>query len=373
MVSYLISNVRIFDGLELYDRPHAVHIADGKIQFALSISYVHVFRGVEEAKTALQFGVTTLLDMHNVPANAKYMKELSKSSSELPQIYGAFYAATIANGWPRAIVRHTTDDPVLLASLVDYPELSTPESARAFVAANRKEGADFIKLMQETVIAEARRYGLQTFAHATSLRETMLVLEAGVSALAHQFFDKPHDDALVQAYKKSNAFLVPTLVAISSMMGMETTKTWIDSRALDARLPSQLRQVMCECMSIAQPTCRADYAYETIKKLKSEGIDIVCGTDSGPNIHGTAAGPALHLELQLYVTKCGFSPVEALRTATGVSANRLGLNDRGRILPGRRGDCLLVKGNPCKDIDDTFNISHVWKEGVLCKSQDEDN
>ena len=91
------------------------------------------------------------------------------------------------------------------------------------------------------------------------------------------------------------------------------------------------------------------------------------GTDSGPSIHGSALGAAMHLEMSLYVTHCGFLPVEALRSATGISAQRLNLTDRGHVAVGKRADLLLVRGDPTRDIADSTNVEKVWKAGVLCE------
>ena len=59
------------------------------------------------------------------------------------------------------------------------------------------------------------------------------------------------------------------------------------------------------------------------------------GTDSGPSIHGTALGAAVHLEMSLYVQHCGFSPVEALQSATSVAAKRLRLKIAGSLHLGK--------------------------------------
>ncbi len=75
----------------------------------------------------------------------------------------------------------------------------------------------------------------------------------------------------------------------------------------------------------------------------------------------------MHLEMSLYVDKCGFSPAEALSSATGISAKRLRLPDRGQVAVGKRADLILVRGDPTQNINDTTNIEKVWKKGVLCE------
>jgi imidazolonepropionase-like amidohydrolase len=82
---------------------------------------------------------------------------------------------------------------------------------------------------------------------------------------------------------------------------------------------------------------------------------------------GTAWGLSLHHELFLFVNKCGFTPVEALRSATSVTARCFGFGDRGRIAKGLNADLVLVEGNPCEDIDATLNLRGVWRDGVLAE------
>jgi imidazolonepropionase-like amidohydrolase len=59
----------------------------------------------------------------------------------------------------------------------------------------------------------------------------------------------------------------------------------------------------------------------------------------------------------------GLSPLDALRAATSVTADRFKLGDRGRIQPGRRADLLLVHGDPATRISDTLSSRQVWRRG----------
>jgi imidazolonepropionase-like amidohydrolase len=68
------------------------------------------------------------------------------------------------------------------------------------------------------------------------------------------------------------------------------------------------------------------------------------------------------------VDKCGFTPIEALRSATSITAKRFGFGDRGKIAKGLKADLVLVEGNPSEDIDATLNLRGVWRDGVLAKT-----
>ena len=92
------------------------------------------------------------------------------------------------------------------------------------------------------------------------------------------------------------------------------------------------------------------------------------GSDSAGPAVGTAFGLSVHHELHLFVHKAGFTPEEALRAATSVTARRFNFSDRGRLAKGLNADLLLVEGNPLEDIDATLNIRGVWRGGKLCSA-----
>nr|WP_242466822.1 amidohydrolase family protein [Brevibacillus brevis] len=93
--------------------------------------------------------------------------------------------------------------------------------------------------------------------------------------------------------------------------------------------------------------------------LHRAGVDILVGTDVAPvpipSLGGLAHGASVHHEMQLLV-KAGFTPIEALRSATSKPARCFGLVDRGRIAEGARADLILVNGDPTTNILDTLSI-----------------
>lgn len=76
----------------------------------------------------------------------------------------------------------------------------------------------------------------------------------------------------------------------------------------------------------------------------------------------------MHQELALFVDSCGFTPAEALRSATAAPAARFNFTDRGRIQEGLRADLVLVEGNSVDDINHTLDLRGVWIAGELCSA-----
>jgi len=64
----------------------------------------------------------------------------------------------------------------------------------------------------------------------------------------------------------------------------------------------------------------------------------------------------------------GQSPIEALRSATILAAELLGMQDRiGSIAPGKLADLVAVGRNPLEDVSSLEHVTFVMKEGVVYK------
>jgi imidazolonepropionase-like amidohydrolase len=98
---------------------------------------------------------------------------------------------------------------------------------------------------------------------------------------------------------------------------------------------------------------------EIVGALHRAGIPVVAGTDQ------TVPGHSLHREIELYV-KAGFTPMEAIQAATIVPARAMGLDkETGTIEKGKRGDLILINGDPLQDIANTRNVESVVTNGIM--------
>lgn len=96
-----------------------------------------------------------------------------------------------------------------------------------------------------------------------------------------------------------------------------------------------------------------------IHDLHARGNRFLAGCD------GLAPGFCLHNELEWF-TKAGFSPLEALQTATINPALFLGRQDsQGTVEVGKRGDVVLLDADPTANIHNTTRIAAVVVGGKL--------
>ena len=92
------------------------------------------------------------------------------------------------------------------------------------------------------------------------------------------------------------------------------------------------------------------------------GVPIVFATDAGVFPHGLNAR-----QFRIMVER-GMTPLQAIRSATGIAAQYMGWQDRvGALQVGRYGDLVAVRGDPLRDITLLERIEVVVKGGVVIK------
>lgn len=92
------------------------------------------------------------------------------------------------------------------------------------------------------------------------------------------------------------------------------------------------------------------------------GAKVVFATDAGVYPHGTNGRQFSR------AVRFGMTPTQAIQSATSVSADLLGWEDRvGEVAPGMFADIVAVRGNPLDDISELEDVDFVMKGGVVYK------
>jgi imidazolonepropionase-like amidohydrolase len=363
----------------------------------------HVHTSVDGLRDALKFGVTTELEM--MGGFTKNGRETQlKGVADIADVRSAGMGVTPKGGHPDELMPGDGEIPdfvlkelekmseeernaMLAAHTHDHgeaPTLSSREEAVAFVDEQVKDGADYIKIMIEegTVLAapglpvlsqdilraaveEAHRHQKIAIAHVLTADASRQAIDVGVNGLAHLFIDRPETTSdLVRRIAEAGAFVTPCLVLNSSIIGNPASGI-----AEDPRVSSKLSPEWIDTLNSSfntYPQGSMEDNYRNVMDLHHAGVDILVGTDVSvpvPTLGGLAHGASVHHEMQLLV-EAGFTPVEALQSATSKTARRFGLDDRGRIVEGARADLVLIDGDPTTNISDTLSIRGVWQRGV---------
>ena len=175
---------------------------------------------------------------------------------------------------------------------------------------------------------------------------------------------------LAALFVKNATWQDPTLVAANVVAHAKDTSFAKDSRL--AYVPSAERKSwspennMFVKFSPPEYWVQRNAAFREelriVGELHRAGDPFLAGTDSG-GVPYTYPGFSLHDELALLV-QAGFTPMEALQTATLNPAKFLGLLDRfGTITVGKQADLVLLEANPLDDIHNTQKIRAVVLRG----------
>jgi len=104
------------------------------------------------------------------------------------------------------------------------------------------------------------------------------------------------------------------------------------------------------------------------RKAFDAGARLVIGGDDG--IPGTLFRD-FPRSLEVAVKKIGLSPMDAIRSATSVAAEMLGLDrEIGTVEVGKRADLLVVDGDPLEDIAALRQVVWVMRDGEILASGD---
>jgi imidazolonepropionase-like amidohydrolase len=359
---------------------------------------MHVHLALEGRAAAPQYvahGVTTVRDMGgSVEAIDSLRRAIASGALVGPRIFAMGpqieNAATVAE-----LLRGATADDSAHARR-DRLVVSTPAEATrgvdslAKLDVNGIKGRDFADAATYWAIANAaRRHGLPLFGHAPWGLDVdpIALADSGQRSIEHWYYpndllSRPRADyeRIVAAYARNRTALVPTLGAwrqhrfiVDSLERMMAAMRR-DRRAAD--IPAVLWRNWEQDLERrrherdGRPSTAAelggwnrvldDFARQ-VHVLLLAGVPILAGSDIP---FARFSGEALQDEVVLLVREGGFTPAEALTSATLAPARLLGVADSlGTVAPGMVADLVVLDQDPVVDIENIRRVRAVMREG----------
>ena len=293
---------------------------------------------------------------------------------------------------------------LLLAGIVDgtgplalgVERVDTPEQAKMWT--DKYHEANFqqmkiyssVKLEELKVVTEeAHRLGMTVTGHVPEGLTAYQAIDAGQDQINHIEYiadmmapPLPANASRLARLKASSdidlkspeaqkaiSFLVqhgtvvdPTL-ALFEFFTANTTRPPVTIEPGVAKVAPELASILAET---GPPSPAAPVFEKLVQKyiaivgaLHHAGIPIVAGTDQ------TVPGYSLYREIELYV-EAGFTPMEAIQSATVVPARVMGLDkELGTVENGKRADLIIVDANPLESIHNIRKVEFVITNGVL--------
>ncbi|TKD51351.1 metal-dependent hydrolase family protein [Sphingomonas baiyangensis] len=312
------------------------------------------------ARKTLDAGFTTVRDLGGEPRGVRALRDaIARGEVVGPTIVNAGRMVSVtaghgdANGLRRELAHVEREASPELCNGADDCRRATREqiftgaevikfAASGGVGSNIAGGLEAQMTYDEmkAIVDTAHAFGRKATAHAHGKSGIDTALRAGVDSIEHGSYI---DDETIALFRKTGAYLVPTMHAFESVI-------------------RQGRAGERPAASAAKAEQVATVVKESHRRAFASGINIAFGTDSGVGPHGTNG-----LEFG-YMTAVGMEPARALRVATVDAAKLLGREDRiGTIEPGKDADIIAVAGDPLADIARMNDVGFVMRRGVVHK------
>ena len=309
----------------------------------------------------LRHGVTSIRD---AAGDARVLQELKEGVLQGkylgPDIYYAAFMAGPAyfegNDREKSMVEGWSEPyaPWMQCIRPDTDLDKAMEGAKEWGCAGVKIYGGFDRETLLPLVRKAKEHGLQVWGHATLFpAKPWDVADAGVQVISHAYMLEWEG---VSEELSGNIF--------------ENYEKFYDKIDHDKMSVERFLQTVKSKGLIFDPTLflcienKMDWAVRFVKRANQIGVEICAGTDYINDLNRPF--PFLFDELDLYVEKCGFYPMEAIFTATKVAAEVLGVGDKvGTVEVGKQADLLVLPENPYDDIKALRKIQIIVKRGQV--------
>ena len=315
-------------------------------------------RATVAARRALEQGFTTIRDVETEGAgfgDVGIKQAVEKGYIPGPRIFASTRAISTTGGYP----------------LEGYaPEVSVPKGAQivdgpveARKAAREQldHGADWLKVYMthrswvdaqgklvsqptltvdelRAIVDEAHGWGRKVACHAYNGVGLHRALDGGCDSIEHGL---ELDDAAVAQMVKQGTWYCPTMTPYYSHWGApDTPQGRRDRKRVELHGPS-------------------------FQNAMKAGVKIVFGTDVG----GFSWSEPIAQEFPRMV-ELGMTPMNAIRSATSVAAEMLGLPGQiGVVAKDAYADIVAVSGDPLRDTHELERVGFVMKDGAVFKDE----
>lgn len=198
-------------------------------------------------------------------------------------------------------------------------------------------------------VDEAHRFGLRVACHTWFPDNMRLAARAGVDTMEHA---PAMDDETLDMAAEKGIFWVPTCTVLNMIWEELKKKVVSPDVSLEEKTRHEWR---LDAYNALMPQMQ-----RTFEGAMRRGVKIGTGTDMVLPDQPYACLPE---EIE-WLTKLGYSSMQAIEAATRVSADALGhLADLGTVEKGKYADLIMVDRDPLKDITVMKEVSWVMKGG----------
>lgn len=322
-----------------------------------SVPY-RTIRAVRSCNIALQNGFTTIRDLGTEGAgyaDTDLKKSIKNEIIPGPRMFVSTLAINTTGHYPISEKEYAWE----LTLPKGLQEITGADEARRAVRQQIAHGADWIKIYAdrgyyklpdgsyrsspnfttEEIMAigdEVQRSRKKLAAHAVTRDGIIAAINAGASSIEHGF---GMDDECMALMVQKKVYWCPTI--------------YVNEFVADGR--AKTGSSINKYFAASEPGL--------FKKAINAGVKIAYGTDIGGYDWNMPESKDFE-----YMVQYGYTPLQAIQTATINAADLLGQPNLGELKAGNLADIIAVKNDPTKNILVLGDVKWVMKDGVVYKT-----
>ncbi|MDV6314908.1 amidohydrolase family protein [Idiomarina sp. HP20-50] len=396
--------------------PNDAELIDGTGKFiipGLIDAHVHLWQSPNDLLLYLANGVTHIRELNGSNEHLQWREEIVAGRPG-PDLFVATRRhnsstgiASIFDRWAAKVspVSSVEEIPELVSEIqaegYDAIKIYTLLNNEHFFAFNRAAQAEGIKILghipNNLPLTQLWSSNLKELAHVEELVKALDREFGGYTrdnTAAFLQFVEERSPEIMNRLKENGMAIVSTLALVESIpeqkMSVESALNHVQSDYVNRGIAEALHpsiKVMGWLPEVNIYRLPADYPENLIQgnqrywkayakanqiilqAMREHQVRVLAGTDA--NVPVIVPGFSMHDEL-VALTKTGYTPAEALKSATVEAAMWMGLKT-GVIAKGYQADLLILNQNPLKDINNTRAISDVISNGRWYSGSDTKN
>jgi len=337
--------------------------------------------GLQALASYLYCGVTTVLDVGNIPENILPLRADERAGKILaPHIFATGNLVTYPGSHGTDIAVNVSSWPEAEAQLQAQFDSQHPDVQKITYDDEGWGSRPLIPILPRDLLEHIIRFynlhGVRTTIHISNEARALEAIYSGVDTLAHTPIQGPVTEGFVKMAVAKQIPMATTMTIGDNYSRVHEHPEYLDQpfyvATISAEERARLKKLAADGGETALRGSKALYQkswrmwmktqtpilQDNLRRIDEAGGVIATGTD-------TSNGANEHREMEL-LAQAGVPPLHIIRAATYNAARLLGKQETmGSIEEGKIADAVLLDADPLADIDNTKDIAMVMKAGEI--------